>query len=210
MVSENPQLAEWAGSFGDSYVDRNPPHAANIRPRLRALASILPKMDGSPPRTILECGCNVGLNLRALRQLTDAELFAVEPNARARECVTRDGVLDAEHLRAGSLEQLPFSDDSIDLVFTVGVLIHVPPSHLERAIREIHRVSRRYVLAVEYFSVHPETIAYRGKEELLFKRDFGALYLDTFPDLEPVDVGFLWSRTTQCDNATWWLFRKAD
>ncbi len=201
-------LEQWAGAFGDAYVERNPATAQNVRLRLRALAPILARLDGAPPRSILECGCNVGLNLRALRQLTDAELFAVEPNRTAREIVVRDEVLDPAHLLEGSLAALPFADASMELVFTSGVLIHVPPAHLARALHEVHRVSRRYVLAIEYFSARPEAVTYRGHAELLWKRDFGGAYLDLFPTLRPIDAGFLWSRTSGCDDATWWLFEK--
>ena len=45
--------------------------------------------------------------------------------------------------------------------------------------------------------------------DLLFKNDFGSLYLDSFPDLKLVDYGFFWRRTTVMDDITWWLFRKA-
>jgi pseudaminic acid biosynthesis-associated methylase len=201
-------LDHWAGEFGDAYVARNPATEQNVRLRLRALAPILARLDGAPPRAILECGCNVGLNLRALRQLTDAELFAVEPNRSARESVLRDAVLDAGHLVEGSLSALPFGNESMDLVFTSGVLIHVPPAQLTGALHEVHRVSRRYVLAIEYFSPRPEAVTYRGHEGLLWKRDFGGAYLDLFPSLRTIDTGFLWSRTSGCDDATWWLFEK--
>jgi spore coat polysaccharide biosynthesis protein SpsF len=202
------QLEHWTGAFGDAYVERNPASEENVRLRVRALAPILARMDGAPPARILECGCNVGLNLRALRALTAADLYAVEPNRAACEIVRRDGVLDDAHLRLGAIDALPFPDASMDLVFTSGVLIHVAPEHLDRALREVHRVSRRYVLAIEYFSPRPDAVPYRGHDELLWKRDFGGAYLDLFPSLTPIDAGFLWSRTTGCDDATWWLFRK--
>lgn len=204
-----PQLAAWTGAFGDAYVGRNAATPAVFHDRVRALSAILARTDGDPPRSLLECGCNLGLNLRALRQVTDAELFAVEPNARARARVCEDSVLDPAHLHDASLAALPFADASVDLVFTCGVLIHVAPEHLEKAAREVHRVARKYVLAIEYFSQRPEAVPYRGHDALLWKRDFGALYLDLFPDLVPVDVGFLWKRTSGWDDATWWLFRKA-
>jgi spore coat polysaccharide biosynthesis protein SpsF len=63
-------------------------------------------------------------------------------------------------------------------------------------------------MALEYFSKSPETITYRGHDNLLFKRDFGSFYLDLFPDLAAVAEGFLWRRTTGYDDATWWVFRK--
>ena len=75
--------------------------------------------------------------------------------------------------------------------------------------REIHRVSSKYVFCSEYFSPKAETISYRGETDLLFKNDFGSLYLDLFPDLRLVDYGFFWRRTTVMDDCTWWLFRKA-
>lgn len=206
--STNRQLDHWTGEFGDAYVARNPATDDNVRLRLRALAPILARMDGDPPRSILECGCNVGLNVRALQHLTRAEVFGIEPNRAAREVVMRDGILDATHLAEGSVGALPFPDASMDLVFTSGVLIHVAPDDLASAMREVHRVSRKYVLAIEYFSVKPEAVPYRGHTELLWKRDFGGAYLDLFPTLTPIDAGFLWSRTSGCDDATWWLFRK--
>ena len=100
------------------------------------------------------------------------------------------------------------ADGSIDLVFTSGVLIHVAPEFLEVAYREMYRVARRYLLTIEYFSAEPETKTYRGEDGLLFKRDFGSLWLDLFPPLILVDYGFFWKRATGLDNLTWWLFAK--
>jgi len=48
--------------------------------------------------------------------------------------------LPFEELRQGSVLQLPFADDSFDMVFSHGVLHHVPD--IEQAQREIHRVLR--------------------------------------------------------------------
>jgi hypothetical protein len=69
-------------------------------------------------------------------------------------------------------------------------------------------VAKRYVLCNEYFSAQPETLAYRGRDGLLFKRDFGAFWLDNFKDITLVDYGFLWRRAAAMDSTTWWLFRK--
>ena len=73
---------------------------------------------------------------------------------------------------------------------------------------EIFRVSSRYILCIEYFSPDPVTIHYRGHDDLLFKRDYGGLWLDWYPVLEHVADGFFWKRTTGLDNVNWWLFRK--
>jgi hypothetical protein len=111
-------------------------------------------------------------------------------------------------LRLGDGYTLPFADGSIDLVFTSGVLIHVAPDNLGRVTDEIVRVARHYVLCIEYFSHEPQSVPYRGMEGYLFKRDFGAFYLDRYPGLRVVDYGFLWQRLDSADNSNWWLFAK--
>lgn len=152
--------------------------------------------------SILEIGANVGINLRALRRLTAARLAGVEPNASARallaECA--DDVFD------GIAAAIPAADASFDLVFTSGVLIHIPPSELLASCKEIERVSRRYIVAVEYFARDLEAKQYRG-HDALWKRDFGAYWLDHFP-LRPVACGFAWSRLTGLDDLTWWVLEK--
>lgn len=203
------QLERWRGTFGDAYVERNiaTPEAVDIQKRVfsRALEKAKPR-----PRSILEVGCNIGINLRALDALCDTELFAVEPNAKARDAVLADGVLDAAHLFDAMGSALPFDDGAVDLTFTSGVLIHIPEPALQETMREIHRVSRRFILCLEYFATTPTTVPYRDHSDMLFKRDFGSLYLDLFPDLEIVDDGFFWRRSTGADDLTWCLLGKPE
>jgi len=208
MANDNAQIEAWRNEFGDSYIGRNPASIENIRRRTNAFAEIFLHLRGAKPTSILEVGCNIGINLRALKNLTSAKLHALEPNPNAREVLTQDNVLEEGRLKEGMGTSIPFDDESMDLVFTSGVLIHVPPADLDQVYKEIHRVSGKYILCAEYFSQKPETIPYRGRDDLLFKQDFGGLWLDTFPDLEVMATGFFWKRTTGLDDLTWWLFRK--
>ena len=117
-------------------------------------------------------------------------------------------VVPANNISDCLAHDLRFPDESFDLVFTSGVLIHIHPDNLLSSCSEIHRVTRRYIVCIEYFSDKPEEIHYRGHDELLFKRDFGSFWLDNFPDLETRDYGFAWKRVTGLDNPTWWVFEK--
>ena len=74
----------WKGGFGNEYISRNRVSPEGLRARTRLWAEILQTIQGVMPESILEVGANVGGNLMALRQLTNAELFAVEPNPQAR------------------------------------------------------------------------------------------------------------------------------
>jgi pseudaminic acid biosynthesis-associated methylase len=203
-----PALDAWRTDFGDAYTERNAPTDMALAQRLNMWARILQPLTGSPPTSILEAGANLGLNLRALRLLTGAALTAVEPNATARQRLVEDGIVPADRIHDGICSSLPVPDASHDLVFTSGVLIHVPPADLEASCRELHRVSARWLLAVEYNSEQPVELPYRDREGLLFKRDFGAFYLSLFPALRIRDYGFFWRPATGLDNLTWWLFEK--
>ena len=203
------QSGLWRSSFGDEYIERNPASAANVQAAAMLWGQILHRIQGDPPRSILEVGANVGINLRALRNLIDAELYAVEPNGTARQRLAEQSILPATHVLDGLASSIALPDGSIDLVFTRGVLIHIHPDDLLASCREMYRVARRYVVSIEYFSANPEELTYRNRSNALFKRDFGAFWLDHFGDLRVLDYGFAWQRITGLDNLTWWIFEKS-
>ena len=86
----------------------------------------------------------------------------------------------------GSAQVLPFEDNSFDVVFTSGVLIHISPEDLPKAMSEIHRCTRKYIWGMEYFSAKPTSINYRGHDHLLWKMNYAQEYLSRFPDLDLV------------------------
>lgn len=206
--SHSHQLEAWRGDFGDAYIERNAPTESTIEARILMWKRILGGLGDDPPERILEIGTNIGLNLRALRRLTNASLIAIEPNAAARAKLIADEVVPAADIHDGIASDVPLRDGVADLVFTSGVLIHVPPENLAASCAEIYRLSSKYIVCCEYFAVHPEEVTYRGESEMLFKRDFGDFWMSQHPDLSLVDYGFFWKRATGLDNLTWWLFHK--
>ncbi len=206
--SETHQSSFWRSEFGDAYTERNEISPEFLSARIELWKRIYDAFEAVPPTSILEVGANLGINLQALGHLTEAELFAVEPNALARAQLLENQVVPADNILDCLAHNLRFSDRSFDLVFTSGVLIHIHPDNLLSSCSEIYRVARRYIVSIEYFSDKPEEIAYRDFDGMLFKRDFGSFWLDNFPDLETRDYGFVWKRVTGLDNLTWWVFEK--
>lgn len=209
-MPEKKTIESWKGEFGDKYIERNELEEWKISIKSKVYESIFKKCD---IRSLLEVGSNVGMNLAAMNRFMGkkVEKYAVEPNKTAygklMENADAIGLKDAWNCDAFNL---PLPDGAMDLVFTGGVLIHIHPKDLGRAVDEIHRVSKKYIFCIEYFSDEPEEKAYRGEGGLLFKRDFGSYYLDRFKDLECIDYGFLWKRKEILfDNGTWWLFQKS-
>jgi pseudaminic acid biosynthesis-associated methylase len=162
-------------------------------------------------KTFLEVGCNIGRNIDQLK-LYDENLrpSAIEINESALELVKGNHKLDVSVSGAAQDVQLP--PGRFELVFTSGVLIHVPPADLLLVMEKMYEWSSKYIVIAEYFNRTPVSIEYQGRPDLLFKRDFGGLFLDNFP-VSIVSYGFLWGRiydSAGFDDITWWLFEKQD
>lgn len=157
--------------------------------------------------SLLELGTNRGLNLQALhRLLPDAALHGVELNAKAHAIAQGLGIAEVWH---GSLFDYPVHQP-VDLAFTRGVLIHLPPELLPKAYAKLYEASRRYVLVAEYYNPSPVEVSYRGHAGKLFKRDFAGELLDRYEDLRLVDYGFVYRRDPSfpTDDITWFLLEK--
>lgn len=191
----------WSGDFGNEYVKRNRAAAGGRDRFWRHVVETL------SPTSALEVGCNVGGNLYWLAQMLGPENVAgIDVNEQALETVRGD--LPGVEVRRSLGQSIPFDDASYDLVYTTGVLIHIPPSDLEGVMREIHRCSARYILCGEYYADEPTEIPYRGETGALFKRDFGGTYEELFPELSLVEKGFLPAGEGTWDDVTYWIFSK--
>lgn len=208
VAEQSEPAAAWQGAFGDAYSARNQTSEASLASRARLFSRVFQGAPLGPGARILEVGTNIGMNLAALTRVGAFTLHGVDLNRGALGTLRGDPTLAGRaRVAQARAEHLPFADGAMDLVFTCGVLIHVPPECLADACREIVRVSGRYVLCAEYFSPSPEEVEYRGQRGLLFKRDFGAFFLDSCPELNVLDYGFFWRRF-EFDDFNWWLLEK--
>jgi spore coat polysaccharide biosynthesis protein SpsF len=199
------QEAFWAETYAKSYIEKN----RSFDAQLGAQAWRLMLQKAEPPGSVLECGCNIGRNIGFLEQVVpDAHKSIIEISKPAFDFVTRQYALrQAFH---GSILQSDFERGAFDLVFTIGVLIHIGPEQLLANMTRMFEYSRRYVLMGEYFNRTPVSLEYQGEKDKLFKRDFGKLFMEHHA-VKLVDYGFLWGHlydTAGFDDITWWLFEK--
>ena len=194
----NTQSEAWEGEFGNAYTARN---RVDWQKRVPFWSDILYRTGA---RSILEVGCNAGWNLTAIRRAAPwARPIGIDINPRAimKACTAgHDAWLDTIGNRAD------INADCYELVFTAGVLIHVPPQELEQTMRDIVRASNRWVLAIEYGAEREEEILYRGRPGLLWKRPFGELYQAM--GLKPVWVPYVLGPDQGFDNCTVYLLEK--
>jgi len=163
-------------------------------------------LEGIEPASILEIGSNRGHNLALLSELCgEAQIVGLDPNMKALGIARRTDP-SAQIVRGNALE-IPFHAGCFDLVITANVLIHIALDDLAAVLEEIHRVSRQYILSIEYFSEEETVIHYRGHDDLLWKRNFPEHYHKQFPELRLLRSGY-WDRDNGFDRSHWWLWEK--
>jgi pseudaminic acid biosynthesis-associated methylase len=191
LLTETDQIRTWKGDFGREYTDRNDQSPAALdrfyqesygitRRQLNELfLAEVPK-----PARILEVGCNVGTQLLMLHEMGYGKLHGIEIQNYALERATIR--LPQAELTQASALSIPYPDQHFDLVFTSGVLIHLAPTDLARALEEIYRCSRRWIWGFEYYAPEVTEICYRGHKNLLWKMDYAEKYQRQFRDLDLV------------------------
>ena len=116
---------------------------------------------------ILEAGCNIGNNLRSFN--SDFNVFGIDMNEKALEIAKNE--FPNFNFKQGSLLDIPFEDNYFDLVFTRGVLIHIHPDDMQNAIKELFRVSNKWIFNLEYFGEDNKMIKWSRGDDLLWYRN---------------------------------------
>lgn len=191
MPKATSQLKNWTGVFGKEYTDRNAVSLKGLDKsyienygiaRTDLNKDFLSKIDRSA--RILEVGSNIGMQLLCLQNMGFKNLYGIEPQSYAVQKAKENS--EGINIIKGDVFDIPFKDGYFDVVFTSGVLIHINPKDIKKALKEIHRCSRKYIWGFEYYADKYEEIIYRGRKNLLWRTDFARLYLSLFNDLELV------------------------
>ncbi|HCM37629.1 TPA: hypothetical protein DIS61_03205 [Patescibacteria group bacterium] len=202
MVNKTKQLAYWQGTFGNEYIKRNS-DLSRFRKRAAFFKSVF--RDFPDIKSILEVGCNIGGNLDVLHKINpDFKLMGLEPNKIA--VATARKLVPSARIFEKSIFDSTWKN-AFDLVFTIGVLIHIGDANLAQALRRIHTASRKYILTIEYFAQEKTVIPYRGLTDALFKRPFDKEWLALYPRLTLLKHGFL-DASAGFDDCHWWLLKK--
>ena len=199
MKKNNLQETTWKNKFGDSYTERN---KYGNRINITGLDLLKNRLNID---SAIEFGSNVGLNLDTLKIIfPKIKTFGVEINTRAYK------ILSKKHESVNS-SILDFKiKKKYELVLICGVLIHQNPSDLSKVYKKLYDSSSKYIYLREYFNDKPVKLDYRGKKNLLFKRDFAYDLIQKYPKLKLIDYGFHWKHDNlkNTDNENWFLFSK--
>ena len=139
-----PDDKDWiddAPNWVESYViSTDHPHRQLI---LEEIAKIK-----EPINKILEIGCNTGANLIRIHDLFPlVNLIGVDISDR---CINRAReYLPKAFFKVCDYHTLPFPDEYVSCVLCDAVLMYSPPDKIEQAMKEIDRVSSKYVIIVD-------------------------------------------------------------
>ncbi len=189
MTRNTRQLISWETDFGKKYTNRNKVTISEVEKLYKNNFGITrtgmnKKFIGLLDRSIriLEVGCNVGNQLQVLQKMGFKNLYGIEPQEHAVELSKK--LTKGINITKGNAFDIPFKDNYFGLVFTSGVLIHISPDNIAKAIKEIYRCSNKYIWGFEYYAKKYENITYRGEKGLLWKADFSGIYKIVKPSLK--------------------------
>lgn len=121
----------------------NHPHRFLISALLREL----------PWFSLMEIGVGAGANLvNIVKCLPDKQLGGIDVSEDAIK--TAGEVLKGGFFKVGTVQDIPMSDNSSDVVLTDAMLIYVDPFKIDKSIEEIKRVARKYVVFCEFHNTN--------------------------------------------------------
>lgn len=99
---------------------------------------------------MLEVGCNLGPNLFLIHKtFPKARLAGVDINEDSiKEAKT---IIPQEYLEVAGISSLPFRKNSFDVVLSDAVLIYVNPEEIDKAMEELTRVAKKFIVLIEWF-----------------------------------------------------------
>jgi len=113
---------------------------------------------------VLEVGCNSGNDLRSFPK--DFDVHGVDLNDHALDIAKKK--LPSFKFQNGSIIDLPYEESSIDFVFTHYVLNYISENEIDKAINELYRVSKKYILNCELYDEN-ESPEISTKDGSIFK-----------------------------------------
>lgn len=198
----NRQLKTWIGTFGDKWSKRCNGNTLDMAARRKTFKALFTNL-AIPKNSVFEVGCNSGHNLQEIRKL-GYSVFGCEPNMKACKLSQSSGI---QTYMADGANLQHIKDSTFGIVFTSCVLIHTTPKECRKIMKEMARISKKYVLFIEYFAKKETKKVYRRHKELFFKRNFTKIFAEECKDFKLLKNGEL-NKEDGFDRTEYALFQR--
>ena len=166
----NEQELFWSEKYEQDYINKNSSFDEKLA--IRGWNKILTffHQKNYIPKSILECGSNIGRNINYLNKIypkSEKSIIEISKKAFKISCNNYD-------LKYSSNTSILKSniESQFDLVFTMGVLIHIHPDNLLSNLKKIFDYSSEYIIIGEYFNRTQSMIRYQGEDNKLFTNNY--------------------------------------
>jgi ubiquinone/menaquinone biosynthesis C-methylase UbiE len=179
-------------------------------------------------QSVLELGCGFGWNLIRIDREFECSIYGIDfskPQIENSKSFLNNNKIQ---IIEGNVTKLPYENESIDLLFTFGVLQDLHYSEINQAVNEIIRVSKKYIVHVEsnekYYTrqlqnnrifkthiiSHDLSKTYKSKGLSI---EFFASYKDLIKDFENFKANIQyehkrWEPMEDCSKYTFSVFKK--
>lgn len=111
------------------------------------------------PTSILEVGCGFGRNIDfLLKNKIKPIKFSGVDFSSSMVSLAKKNLPKSINLENADATALPYKDSDFDLVFTHGLLMHLPPAKINKALSELVRVSKKNIIIIEEIRKSPGLI----------------------------------------------------
>ncbi len=117
-------------------------------PARKAIAEEIAKLEG---RSFLEVGCHSGPNIWSVMQETEFQRIAGTELSPTVLTFARDTLPETVELYEAEAARLPFGDAEFDITLSVLVLVCIGPEEIDASLKEILRVTKRWLVIGEQF-----------------------------------------------------------
>jgi len=127
------------------------------------------------PQRTLEVGVNFGREIKMLEGLT--EIYGIDHDPE--KIALARTYIPSGNFEVAEADNLPYENNTMDLVYSSGVLSKTPPEKVSDIIREMIRVSRKRVVLLEYLGTRmtPDPNLYVNCKKGAFIHDYDSLFI---------------------------------
>jgi len=125
-------------------------------------------------KNICEAGCNVGNNLSEFPKEFKVNGFDMNDEALT---IARKNHPEFNFSKE-NIKKTSFKNEQFDVVFTRGVLIHISNEEIHDVIKELFRISKKWIFNLEYFGEDGKMIKWKRGDDLLWYRNMKELWND--------------------------------
>ena len=127
-----------------------------------------------------EAGCGFGWNIKRLKDEFPSKRIGGLDFSETQLSNGKEYCKNNIDLYEGDICKMPFEDNFFDLGFSVGVFMNIHKSKINDAVKEMVRVSKKYILHLEYSEEYAEKhlIQERKFKTNIISYDYAKLYKD--------------------------------